>query len=101
MTTEQTDTLRERILRELEGYEPRVHDVLITYIVDEYTGDASTVVDLTLDDPPEGSETWQLDRLHEFSLAIERIVATEDLPSAVVNVTPVSPEEFEDEPTGT
>ncbi len=101
MTTEQTDTLRERILRELEGYEPHVHDVWITYNVDEYTGDASTVVDLTLDDPPQGSETWDLDQLHALSFAVERIIAVEDLPSAVINVTPLSPEEFEDEPTGT
>jgi hypothetical protein len=98
VTTEQSDALRERILRELEDREPRVHDVAIGIIIDDETGDESTAVDLTLADPAAGSDTWDLNQLDELAIAIERIVAAEDLPAAVISVTPLSSEEFQDGP---
>lgn len=97
MTTEQIKELRERILQGLKDREPHVHDATISTVVDDETGDESTAVDLTLADPPKGSESWELSLLDDLALTVERIVAREDLPPAVINVVPASHEEYEDE----
>lgn len=98
VTAEQTETLRERILQALADREPRVHGVEVTILRDGETDDESTAVDLTLADPPRDAETRDLDQLNEIALVIEKLVAEEDLPSAVVSVTPESSEDFEDTP---
>ncbi len=98
MITEYIDELRELILREVENREPRVLDASVNIVVDDETGDESTAVDLTLADPPSGSEMWDLRLLDDLAMTVERIVAEQDLPSAVLTVTPVTREEFEDDP---
>lgn len=99
VTAEKTHELRERIREELEGREPEMLEVAIAIVVDDETGDESTAVDLTLADPPKGADTWDLEQLDQLALEIERIIAAEDLPPAVISVIPVSREEFEDAPS--
>lgn len=99
MTTQEIALLREQILQELADQEPRVYDAVVQVAVDDETAEESTAVELTLADPPKGEESWDLNRLDELAVRVERIIAEKDLPPAVVSMRPLSREDFEDDPT--
>jgi hypothetical protein len=100
MTIQEAKEIRERIRRDLADYEPGVRDVDVNVIADEETGEDSTIVDLTLTDPPTGQDSWDLDRLDELAAKVEQIIAERDLPAAVISMQPLSREEFEDDSSG-
>lgn len=100
MTTQEADEIRERILRQLADHEPGVQEASVNIASDDETGEASTLVELTLVDPPKGKDRWELDRLDELADKVERIIAERDLPTAVISMQPATREEFEDDPGG-
>lgn len=100
MTIQEADEIREQILRELADQEPGVQEANVNIAGDDETGEESTVVELTLADPPKGKDRWELERLDELADKVERIIAERELPTAVISMQPATREEFEDDPGG-